>query len=64
MTPAQVAEALDVYYPARAPKGSLTATGTGLGVARALLRLQGGDLTLAVDGRRHALAMTLPAAAK
>jgi signal transduction histidine kinase len=53
---------LELFYPARAPKGSMTATGAGLGVPRMILQRQGGDLALSVDGRRHLLTMTLPAA--
>ena len=55
-------KAMELFYPARAPRGAMTATGTGLGVPRMILRKQGGDLALFVTGKRHRLSMTLPAA--
>lgn len=54
---------LELFYPARSMKQTLTATGIGLGVLRALLRRQGGELTLDARGRAHRLVMSLPAAA-
>jgi signal transduction histidine kinase len=63
LPPGEAERSLGMFYPALSLKQTLTATGIGLGVLRALLRLQGGELALRVEGRAHRLVMTLPAAA-
>jgi signal transduction histidine kinase len=63
LTPAEAKRTLDLYFPAR-QRGdqSLTATGLGLGVLRALMRLQGGDLEHETDGKgRSRLRLSIPA---
>ena len=62
LPPGEAERSLDAFYPARAARQTMTATGTGLGVLRLLLRRQGGDLRLRVEGKTHRLVMTVPLA--
>jgi signal transduction histidine kinase len=62
LPPDEARRSLDAFYPARALKQTMTATGTGLGVLRLILRRQGGDLDLRVEGKRNRLLMTVPLA--
>lgn len=64
LSPADAEASLDLWYPARERKDQLlAATGLGLGLVRGVLRLCGGDLTMAADEKgRTRLRMTAPAA--
>lgn len=61
-TPAEAEASLDLFYPARARKDHvLPASGLGLGLSRAVMRLAGGDVDCALEGGRARLALILPA---
>jgi signal transduction histidine kinase len=60
ITPADAAASLDLFYPARKRADQiLSASGLGLGLGRAVMRLAGGEVGFAVDGGRARLTMTL-----
>ncbi len=63
LTTEEAARSLALLYPADAEKGAARATGLGLGVLRELMRRQGGDVRLRLDGGgRAVLRLTAPAA--
>jgi len=60
-TPADAAASLDLFYPARKRTDQiLAASGLGLGLGRAVMRLAGGDVGFTVDGGRARVLLTLP----
>ncbi len=62
LSPAEIAASLDLWYPARARKDQLlAASGLGLGFARRLTRLCGGEMEFASDDKGRArLRLTAP----
>jgi signal transduction histidine kinase len=61
----EIARSLELLYPARRAGHTLNAVGLGLGVLRAIARLQGGDLELKAspDGRT-VISLSLPVSAR
>jgi signal transduction histidine kinase len=63
MSPAEARESLDVFYPAQERRShTLSSSGAGLGLVRAVSVLDGGDLQFTVDPTgRSILTLSLPA---
>lgn len=61
LTAEDAERSLNLYFPAAARDDQrMSATGLGLGVSRAVARLQGGDLRLSASGSRTVVALELP----
>jgi signal transduction histidine kinase len=62
LTAEDAARSLELFYPAHMRGQSLSATGLGLGILRAVAREQGGDFDLSVRDGKARLSLLLPAA--
>lgn len=65
LTAEEAAMSLDLYFPAKAREDQrMSATGLGLGILRAVARLQGGDLSFTAAGGKGVLTLELPRAVR